>query len=298
MNHPARAEAAEPYAAAWAHYRRLRRRKWVIGLSLILIIPGSAVLSGIFDGGTAVSDGLTSALLLVWFFTLLSMMFRQNLWRCPRCSQRFFIGPPVNNPLARKCLHCGLPKWAVSDSHAGPLSPAVTSRRSTDPELDEHERKAVQNVEIHGLHIIHVSADGDGPGWSYSVGLWRNYKHPELVVFGLNREVGHHLLNHAADEIRAGRPFVEEGEYADLLEGVRCMFRPVAPLWHYPLFGWAEWFYGDEEYPVLQCIWPDHDENWPWDPGFPRRWLWAQPLLWRTDVDDARMRDTLESMGL
>jgi hypothetical protein len=172
------------------------------------------------------------------------------------------------------------------------------ARKSTNPELGEAERRAVQDVEQHGLHILHVLPDARAPGWSYSVGLWRNYRHPELVVFGLSRDVSHDLLNHAGDEIRAGRPFVVDEKSAELLERVPCIFKPVAPLWHHPLFGWNNWFYRDEEYAVLQCIWPDHDQNWPWDEAFRPDWRWAQPLLWHEDRDAARMTATLATMGL
>ena len=71
-------------------------------------------------------------------------------------------------------------------------------RTLQDPSLDAQERKALEDVQQHGLHLVHVLPNGDTPGWTYSIGLWHNYRHPELVVFGLSREVCHEVLNHAA----------------------------------------------------------------------------------------------------
>lgn len=31
---------------------------------------------------------------------------------CPRCKKYFFHTWLLNNPLARKCVHCSLPKWS------------------------------------------------------------------------------------------------------------------------------------------------------------------------------------------
>jgi hypothetical protein len=164
--------------------------------------------------------------------------------------------------------------------------------------LDEQERTALEDIERYGLHILHILPDGGTPGWSFSVGLWHRFRHPEVVVFGLAKDVGHHLLNHAADEIRAGRPFEAGKRYPDLLEGVDCAFRAVAPMWHHPFLGWADWYYGDEEYRALQCVWPDYEQHWPWEANFRPDWIWAQPLLWHTDPAPARAKELLDSMGI
>jgi hypothetical protein len=171
-------------------------------------------------------------------------------------------------------------------------------RTVDDPSLDEHERRVVQDIATYGMHVTRVLPNRDTPGWAFSVGLWHTYQHPEVLVFGLDAGVAHHMLNHIADDIKVGRPFQVEHEYADLLEGVRCMFKPVSPIWHYPFLGWADWFYQHVEYPVLQCIWPDHDQHYPWERGFREEWRWVQPLLFHTNVEAARAAPLLESMGL
>gem|GEM_PF-922354 len=39
-----------------------------------------------------------------------------TLWRCPQCHRRFFTNFIVTNQFSRKCMHCGLPKWAEPTS--------------------------------------------------------------------------------------------------------------------------------------------------------------------------------------
>jgi hypothetical protein len=39
--------------------------------------------------------------------------FRLRYWRCPRCGEHFFSKWWYGNPLARRCAHCGLPKYAA-----------------------------------------------------------------------------------------------------------------------------------------------------------------------------------------
>lgn len=36
------------------------------------------------------------------------------LFSCPRC-HKWFFATWYRNPFARKCVHCGLPKWANSE---------------------------------------------------------------------------------------------------------------------------------------------------------------------------------------
>jgi hypothetical protein len=40
---------------------------------------------------------------------------RLNFFRCPRCGRCFFIRFPLSNSFARRCMHCGLPRWAKDD---------------------------------------------------------------------------------------------------------------------------------------------------------------------------------------
>jgi hypothetical protein len=144
--------------------------------------------------------------------------------------------------------------------------------------------------------VIVVLPQAGTPGWTYSIGLFQNYHHPEIVVFGLQDTLAHPVLNAIANDIRSGKHYEPDSQYHGLLEGVRCTFKPVAKMWHRPFLGWAEWFYNGADYPVLQWIWPDKTQHYPWEPLFRADWLWAQPLLFHTSPDDARATQLLNSL--
>jgi hypothetical protein len=135
------------------------------------------------------------------------------------------------------------------------------------------------------------------PGWAFSVGLFRTYRHPEIVVFGLPVELAHRVINGIGADIKAGKAFASGQEYAEFLEGVRCMFRSVDTTWYLPFLGYARWYYQGNDFPVLQCIWPDKQQRYPWQPGFKKAWLGKQPLLYEADIASARAVELLRSTG-
>lgn len=51
---------------------------------------------------------------VLWIGSCLGTGFRLSMWRCPRCGHCFFWNF-IHNQFARRCMHCGLPKWATSN---------------------------------------------------------------------------------------------------------------------------------------------------------------------------------------
>jgi hypothetical protein len=53
----------------------------------------------------------------------------------------------------------------------------------------EHEadETIIRNVRKHGCHIVGIIGDEQGPPYAFSIGLFLNYGHPEIVIFGLDR---------------------------------------------------------------------------------------------------------------
>jgi hypothetical protein len=50
------------------------------------------------------------------------------------------------------------------------------------------------------------------PPFTYSIGLFANYDHPELIMFGLNKASA--IINEIRDHVAAGRKFAD-GDIAD-----------------------------------------------------------------------------------
>jgi hypothetical protein len=170
-------------------------------------------------------------------------------------------------------------------------------RTLADPDLDDGDRKLLRDVDEHGWHVIIVKEQEGTPGWAFSIGLYYKYQHPEVVVFGLPGELMHRVVNFIGSDVKGKATFEAGKEYAELLEGVRCTFKPVARKWYRPFLGYARWFYQGSAFPVLQCIWPDKQQRYPWGEGFRRDWAWAQPLLFHEEPVDARAVELLGTLG-
>jgi len=89
------------YARAWRQYAR--RRNAVIGAAISVF------------AFMAVPPAVAKILAFPWLAICLWTTVRVNLFRCPRCGNTFFFKFPVCKAFARRCLHCGLRKWAEDD---------------------------------------------------------------------------------------------------------------------------------------------------------------------------------------
>ncbi len=165
--------------------------------------------------------------------------------------------------------------------------------RTLDDCSDEHDRQIIEDIHRCGWHVVIVE-DGR-PGWSFSVGLFQTFRHPEVIVFGLGNDVGCEVINGIGAAIRAGNRFEAEQDYAEILANVRCTFKPVHQRWYQWVLGYACWYYKRDDFPVLQCLWPDKRQFYPWQPEFKAEWVWAQPLLFHEDRV-ARAVELLDSM--
>ena len=154
----------------------------------------------------------------------------------------------------------------------------------------------LSDIAEHGLHVPHILPQDNTPGWHFSVGIYATYRQPEVIVFGLAEPVGHFLVNELASLARDGATLAPDALYPDLLEGVSCTLKPVAQVWYEPLLGYARWYYRDDSFPVLQCVWPDHSQVFPWEPGFPEQWRRTQPFLWLETPQEAGMQEILDTL--
>jgi hypothetical protein len=154
------------------------------------------------------------------------------------------------------------------DASDGPPEPA-----------DEHDRKLLADVERHGWHVIGVQEDEEGPAFAYSIGLYRSFRHPEVIVFGLPVRVMHSIINAVGEEVRSGSRFEHLDESGEVLDGYNVAFRTVERKHYRDYFGYARWFYRSDGFPALQCVWPDADHRYPWHPEFSAALAQRQPLL-------------------
>ncbi|WP_345948727.1 DUF4262 domain-containing protein [Mucilaginibacter sp. PAMB04274] len=148
-----------------------------------------------------------------------------------------------------------------------------------DTALTDGDKKLISDVEQYGFHIVHVLADNGLPGFGFSVGLFHNFKHPEIIIIGLQQELIHSLINDMGEAIKSGKVFDAYSYSPDILEGFECYFIPIDQSNYRNYLGYAHWFYKNDEFPVLQCIYPTVKGIYPWQSDWPQRIKHIQPIL-------------------
>jgi hypothetical protein len=146
-------------------------------------------------------------------------------------------------------------------------------------QLEPDEKKLVDDVDTYGCHVIQVRPQQDIPGWSYTIGLHEILGQSEIIVIGLKEDLAHSLLNEVTRQMKEGVKFVDSHREKELLANVECEFRTVEQRWLRQAMGYAVWFYEGDDFPVLQCVYPDLENRFPWEAGFDSSWRFRQPLL-------------------
>lgn len=160
------------------------------------------------------------------------------------------------------------------------------------------DEKIAADVEEHRLSVMMIEEGEDGPKFAYSIGLYHNFQHPEVIVFGLNHQVAAWAINEIARRIQTSERCEIGKEVEGLLEGYNCTFREVPQKCHSDYFGYAMAFYKGSDFPALQLVWPDKQKRWPWEAEFNPDWLWQQPLLENWPQESSWLFDEPRNLGV
>ena len=143
--------------------------------------------------------------------------------------------------------------------------------------LDQGERSFVANVREHGWVRTGVSADAEGPGFSFTTGFWVNAGHPELIIF--STKFAHDVLWDLFRSAKAGDSLPIGTATDKVFANIPAYIFPVAKRHYADYLGWSRWFYGGDEFPCLQIVWPDREGTFPWEDGFDPKFNGDQPDL-------------------
>ena len=146
-------------------------------------------------------------------------------------------------------------------------------------ELSENDKQLVNNIEIYGWHVIKVMEDEIGPGFGYSIGLFKTFGHPEIIIIGLELDLIHLLINNIGEDIRNGKTFQAGQYYPGIIESVNCFFTSVDKKHYAEYVSYAQWYYKDVEFPLLQCVYPIVKTIYPWQSDWPKEIKNQQPIL-------------------
>ena len=149
------------------------------------------------------------------------------------------------------------------------------------PPINDYERTLATNAEKFGWHCTSVfpTQGTDTPCFSYTVGLYKTYRQPEFIIFGLDSDVAYPILKILAGAAAEGHMYPLDKPCDALIEKYECAFVPV-PKHHFNDYVFsALWFYAGEDFPLYQVVWPDPEGRYPWNKGATSDPLHEQPIL-------------------
>lgn len=136
------------------------------------------------------------------------------------------------------------------------------------------------NIQNYGCHLVLIEANNYMPAFVYSIGLYKKQGHPEIICFGLKNNIAASIINHACDLIKNGETFTTGRLYNGFIEGFPIQFLQVNKEYYHHYVGYTGRFYDQTfNFPLLQLVWTDKQNNFPWDKDFNPDWRFKQPLL-------------------
>jgi len=136
------------------------------------------------------------------------------------------------------------------------------------PDLDDAgDLRIIKNVVECGCHIIAVEKEVGQPEFVYSIGLYLNYAHSEIVIVEMDRAAAGRAINRIAARLKGGERFVCDMPYEGLHDSVPLAFKELQMEEHTEELGYAIWFYCSRSrglrFPVYQAMWPDGSGVFP-----------------------------------
>jgi hypothetical protein len=164
------------------------------------------------------------------------------------------------------------------------------ARREKAEREAEFDRRLLSNIQEHGWSGMTVSPRADDPGdepiFKYTIGFETSLNMPNLIVFGLRKDIMHAMLWNMFHDLKAGRALTDSAQWHDILDGYTCVTRAVHESqidagW----FNYGRWYrrtHAPEAgpYTAFQIFWPGViDRLLPWEAGSDPAVIKAQPRL-------------------
>ncbi|SHG12937.1 DUF4262 domain-containing protein [Streptoalloteichus hindustanus] len=153
-------------------------------------------------------------------------------------------------------------------------------RREGNGHRERLEAELRSRVDGEGYAVLAVfDPDEEVPPLTYTLGVWRGLRVPEVIAVGVDHELGAALVEEYVRRCRDGERFEPGRCYEGFLEGLPVTFEWVSAEHHREWLGSASVVYPDGGFRMLQLLVPDPDGVWPWQPGAPHELVRGQPVL-------------------
>lgn len=141
------------------------------------------------------------------------------------------------------------------------------------------DEKIRRDIAAYGWTILAVEETDYLPCFAFTLGLWEQYRQPELICFGLPVQTLQHTLNMAGELVKDGQILDPGKSYDDFFERSHACFLQVHPDNLGDYFAYALDYYGQDQIPALQLVWQDRNGRFPWEEQFEQEFRYRQPLL-------------------
>lgn len=125
-----------------------------------------------------------------------------------------------------------------------------------------------KDIDKYGWHFLFVfDPDGERPDFAYSIGLEESYDHPEIMVFGLDKDTAHEILSDIADDLKTGKKYQLNTKFPDVIAGdFEIMFKEVKQSAYSEYLGTAVDYY-EKPFRAWVLFWPDKSNILPTEDG-------------------------------
>jgi len=125
-----------------------------------------------------------------------------------------------------------------------------------------------ENIQKHGWQFQFVfDANGEKEDFAYSIGLEESFDHPEIMIFGLERDTMHSILSDIVSDIRDGTKFKEGVRNGNVLSGeFEVLFKCVKDELLPEYAGIATQYY-NRPIRLMVMFWPDKSNILPTEAG-------------------------------
>lgn len=126
--------------------------------------------------------------------------------------------------------------------------------------------KIAENIKKHGWQFQYVFDENESlPSFAYSIGFEESFSHPEIMIFGLSKDVMHSLLSNLVTDIKSGIFFLPNEKVKGVLNGnFEVMFKKMKPEFLSEYAGTARDYY-QKPFEVLVMLWPDKNNVLPFE---------------------------------
>ena len=125
------------------------------------------------------------------------------------------------------------------------------------------------NIDKYGWSTLYVhDKKQEKEAFMYSIGFEQAYSHPEIMIFGLKKEIMHTILSDLAKSISEGfKVKFDVREQGVIGNGLDVLFKEVKPKYFDDYLGTAKKHY---QSPFRACVmfWPDKENNLPFNHGY------------------------------